>query len=146
MKQTYFLKILIIFCLLNISGNIYGQSAPPNNETSNESKELFSNIDFSALIQKVDSQTDFKSVLVQKKLSNILIVSNDRKALNIFLETHKSVLGMTIINKGKKNPDNYYQLDLNVSFSSYQVEVILSEVKGRNVEEIKRDWVHTSNF
>lgn len=146
MKQNYFKKILIIICVLNISGNIYGQSAEAKNPIFKESENLSDDLDFGALFHQIESQQYFQSVLLQKELSQIHIKSNDRVALDTFLNKHESILGMNIIKNGNKNPGNYYQVDLNVSISSFQVEIILSEVKGQIFEEKKRVWVSIPNF
>jgi hypothetical protein len=118
----------------------YGQQ-----KLDKQGSEVSANVNFDELFQQVNHENKLKQVLLNNNVSQLLMKSNDKKGLDFFLKNNKSVCGITIINNQELELKNYNQLELNVSYSSYQVRVILSEVKGLTVVKKEEYWISMRN-
>jgi hypothetical protein len=137
-------------CLFSITQKSYGQEKSNKEKGrvygSLEPTGISGNINFDELLHQVNHEDKLIQILLKNSVSQLLIKSNDKKALDIFIKNNKSVCGITIINNMEVQPGNYNQLDLIVSYSAYQVEVVLSEVKGLIVEKKEKYWISMPNI
>jgi uncharacterized protein (DUF2235 family) len=146
MLLTVFMAVFLVGFTTTSFGQEKSNKAIVEVYRSLEPTEIAGNINFDELFRLVDNEKKLRQVLLKNKGSQLLIKSNDKKALEIFLKNNESVFGMAIINNRELQPEVYNQLDLNVSYTSYQVEVILSEVKGLIVEKKEKYWISMPNI
>lgn len=144
--RTVFMAVFLVVFTTTSFGQEKSNKTVAEVSGSLKRTEIAGNINFDELFRLIENGKKLKQVLLKNKGSQLVIKSNDKKALDIFLKNNKSAFGMTIINDREVQPEIYNQLDLNVSYTSYKVEVMLSEVKGLIVEKKEKYWINMPNI
>ncbi|MCV9927340.1 hypothetical protein OIU83_06740 [Flavobacterium sp. LS1R49] len=146
-REVIFISLsFLFFCFGGYSQQKNNNVTKANTTERGSHKSSKVNVDFEELFRLLNNEIKEKKSLLKSKSTQVLLKSNDKNALDVFLKNNKKVLGMTVVNDLASKTNGYYQLDLNVSYSAYHVEVVVSEVSGLIVTEKEKYWISMPNI